>query len=151
MVVCTKITSKATIFCILLLIVGCSNEIVRISALDGSNKLTILTEGDIRYIIDGDSELIPDEGFIKLDVSGIDELADAIYICWPTDSVTGEIVIPRAKVLIDKLDPERFVFRAALPVDDRGIPTEAMFITTGCISVDFLLKREHPPHGAIVN
>lgn len=133
-----------------MLLTGCKKEILNIYSTDNKHKLTVITDGDVRYVISGEHKEVPENNFIKLDVSGVTELSDAIYICWPSQNASGEIVIPNSSIIENRMPIDLFKFEDRLPKDNKGIPRPTKFSENGCTTVDFLRSRPYPEGSSTV-
>lgn len=99
---------------------------------DKSQAITIITEGDTRYIMNGNLERVPDTNYIKVDISQIDPIGDAIGVCWNKGKYQWELVNHQSIILENKLDSSRFKFNTSWEVDDRGIPNAAKYHQENC-------------------
>lgn len=105
---------------------------------DRKQAVTIICKGKIRYIIDGNHDEIPEENYVKIDLSSTPiRNNDEIVGCWKTDELDWHIINDGAIVLENKLDPERFKFGTAFPEDKQGIPTILDFSKPGCFDLGF--------------
>lgn len=145
-----KYIKTVVLFYVLLSMNGCDNKkYIYIYSPDKSNCVTIINDKNIRYISDGKNNKVPDTNYIKLDIKNIDQLGDALHICWSKDHV-WDIVIHKSKVLESKLDTTRFRFSTTLPINEIGAPTEKKFRKEGCAIFDFYRMKLSPDKGAIV-
>lgn len=140
-----------SIVLILFLLSCCNkNKVIHIFSLNKSQCITIINEGDFRYVINGKHHQIPKTGFIKLNVSQIGRLADALYICWQNRDYDWELTNQYAKIVESKLDTTKYKVNIDLPLDSLGIPTAKKFNNDSCAVFDFELMRLAPNRGAIV-
>ncbi len=131
-------------------LVGCGKmKRIYIYNPDKSQCITVFSNDEIRYIVDGKNKDTPDTNYIKLDISSIPPLGDALYICWKGDS-SWDMVIPKSKIIECKIDTAKFKFNSALPVDNRGIPTPKKYRGDGCATFDFYTMKLIPNRGAII-
>lgn len=136
---------------IIFLLNGCTkNEILHIYSIDKSQCITIINTNNVRYIINGNYQTLPDYDYIKLDIQQVDSFGDALHICWKNEKYDWYIIVNESKVIETKLDTTRFQFSNELPKDDRGIPTELKFVNHGCAIFSFYFMELTPDKGAIV-
>ena len=124
-------------------------EIIYLYKPDKKQCITVYNEADTRYIASGKNGKLPDTNYIKLDISDVDPLGDALHICW-VDDIGWSIVVHNSKVIESRLDTLKFNFSNVLPTDSIGIPTEKKFRGEGCAIFDFYRMRLSPNKGAVV-
>jgi hypothetical protein len=130
-------------------LVGCGKmNKIYICKPDMSQCITVFSNDELRFIVNGKVDKIPDNGFIKLDISSIDPLGDALHICWKNDG--WDIVVHNSKVIETRLDTMRYRFSSSLPVNENGVPTEKDYRNVNCAIFDFYRMRLTPDNGAIV-
>lgn len=123
------------------MLIGCTEkDKIFIFSPDRSKCVTVITIGDIRYVINGRHNSIPDSNFVKLDIGSVYKEGDALNVCWFSEEYEWDIVINKAIVLMNKLDNSRFKFSVELEKDKRGVPNERRFREKGCATV--LLNRK---------
>ena len=136
---------------IALLITGCKNRsTIYFYSLDKSQCVTVISEYDYRYVIDGKQDQLPDTNYIKLLVKYRNTLHDEFFVCWKNDKYEWDVVVINSEVIESKLDTSRFNFNTELPKDEREIPTALKFSKENCVEYDFELNRLFPNKGAIV-
>ncbi len=107
---------------------------VEISPLDGSQVITIITKGNKRYVMDGKHNKIPKKGYLLLDISMVDQLGDAILVCWNDSSVyKWKIASTYATLINNQLDTSKFFYYQSLGVD--GEPSSVGYTGNNCGSV----------------
>lgn len=117
---------------ILFIISACKSEkITHVYSPDNDQCLTVITKGNIQYLIDGEHSKVPEKNFIKLDISEID-LAGGLYICWEDSVYQWQAIINEARIVKLNLDSTRFSFKTELPKDQKGIPTAEKFSEPNC-------------------
>jgi len=132
-------------------VIGCGEKrIIYLYPEDKSQCITVIDQGQFRYIVDGKFNSIPESNYIKLDVQKIDPLRDNIHVCWKNDHYEWDVVVDQSKVIESKLDPTRFNFSESLPEDDRGIPSEIKFRIPNCMVFSYYLMRLSPKSGGFV-
>lgn len=129
---------------------SCNKRVLYIYSPQREQCITIITKGKIRYIINGKHEEVPEKNYLKLDISNTTTLSDAIYICWYQQNKTGEIVMPKVKVLENMMDPDFYKFSDHLPEDKNGVPRPTKFGQLGCTSVGFSYQNPYPKGSSIV-
>jgi len=72
--------------------------------------ITIITQDDLRYIIPGSHRKIPDSGYLMLDISEIDQIADEICICWNSDNYKWKMTNLDAKIIKNKLNTSEYIY-----------------------------------------
>lgn len=135
-----------------MMLFSCSDrERLFIYSPDKSKCLTVITIGDIRYVIDGRHKSIPDSNFVKIDIRSVYREGDALNVCWNTEGYEWEVVINKSIIIDNKLNSTRFKFSVELDKDERGIPTEKRFREKGCATI-LLNRRTLSPDnkGAII-
>ena len=111
-----------------LLVLSCNrNKVIHIFPLNKSQCITVINKGDFRYVINGKYQQVPKTDFIKLNVSKIGRLADALFICWQNKDYKWELINPDAKIVEVKLDTSKYKVGINLPLDSLGIPTVNKF------------------------
>lgn len=151
----TKIINKVVkLFIIIIatiLVSGCGNKsVIYFYSLDKSQCITVISEYNQRYVIDGKHNHVPDTNFVKLHIKPINSMWNGFYVCWKSEKYKWDVIVPYSEILESKLDTALFNFNTKLPKDERGIPTEIKFSGSNCAIYDFELKRLTPDKGAIV-
>jgi hypothetical protein len=132
-----------------LLFMSCNRQEIYICSPDESQCITVLTRAfsDVRYVIDGKHISIPETNYVKLKLSNHYSPGDAINICWENDKYEWEAIIDKSTIVISKLDPDKFLFKNELDVDNRDVPTENRFRQDGCATVSLYSKINIVPEG----
>ena len=133
-----------------LIFISCKGDYTYIYSPDKSSCVTIVNKGNIRYIIAGKENSIPNKNYVKLDISEIDKLGDGISGCWNSNGYKWDIINNKSIILENQLDTTKFKFSNKLPLNNRGIPTEIKFKGDNCFVFDFLRKELLPDKGAII-
>lgn len=132
-------------------LVGCGRkERIYIYTPDKAQCITVFDNDEIRYIVNGKHEKIPDTNYIKLDVTKVPTLGDGIWICWKNQKYNWDVVVDKSIILESKIDTSKYRFKTKLPVDERGIPTEIKFRADNCAIFDFYSMNLSPNKGAII-
>jgi len=129
---------------ILVINIGCNtnNSVYHIRSTDNKNCVTIITQNNNRYIIEGENTTIPDDNFIKLDLKNIDrEIGDEIVGCWNKDGYKWIIFNDNAIVIENKLDSTKYLFKNRLPVNKNGIPSLEGYIEGSCFDLGFSYSK----------
>jgi hypothetical protein len=133
-----------------LIITSCTQQSeVKIYTPDKKECITVITEGAIRYLIEGDIDYIPADNYVKVSLEGMSGYADALYICWGDSGLVWDLCIEHAIVLEDKLDPDRYQFRTKIELDSLGFPTAARYSRNNCTTVVFDTRRVIPNGSAV--
>lgn len=134
-----------------LITLSCSctrKSLVHIYSPDRDQFLTVITDGDIQYLIDGIHTNVPDSNYVKLDISKKDlQVDNSLNVCWEESSekYLWNVVIDKTIILKSTLDTSKYLFQTKLPTRDGDIPTEAPFRKDSCATISFVLKRSSPP------
>jgi hypothetical protein len=107
----------------------------RIYSADKKQCVTIITNGNTRYFINGEYNSIPKTEYIKIDKSGIPLIGDEIGICWKNEKYDWEIVNHQAKIIENKLDTLKYKFNISWEKDKFGIPRTTKYIQPNCGTV----------------
>ena len=129
---------------------SCKKNTYYICSPDEKQCITVKNYGKTRYLINGKHESIPDNEYIKLDISKIDKISDAVHICWKDEEYDWNIVIDKSIIIESKIDTSKYHFRTRLPLNDKKIPSELEFRHDFCTIYSFSLNRLTPNNGAIV-
>lgn len=119
---------------------------VWLQPIDSSQVLTIITEGDRRYIIDGKQDSVPTKGYLLLDLSKVDRLGDAISVCWDESGYRWKVVSAYADVLENNLDTTKFLYYESL--GEYGEPSSEGYTEENCGGV--LIRESSRPRGNLV-
>lgn len=133
--------------------IGCKNKsTIYFYSYDRSQCITVISEYDYRYFIDGKHNQIPDTNYIKLRLQNRNSMFDNLYLCWSNEKYEWDAVNEYSTILESKLDTSRFNFNTELPKDERGIPTALKFGDKRCATYMFSLKKIIPDgdRGAII-
>jgi hypothetical protein len=107
--------------------ISCNKNENYVYSPDKKQCITIITENKIRYIIDGKHCKVPNNNYIKLDISNRFSFADNIIGCWKNKEYQWQIINDEATILENKLDAKKFFFSEKLPQDEMGIPSDTIF------------------------
>lgn len=144
-----KMCCIALVLINLLTLGGCSKKgIVHVTSPDRDQDITIITKGEVQYLVNGKSSTVPDSDYIKLDISEKDiEVDNALNICWEeaSNGYAWDAVIDNARILELKMDTTKFRFNTKLPTKNNGIPTEMKFRKDYCATISLILERSTPP------
>ena len=125
------------LICLSLLITGTNscnskNDHFILYPKDRTLSITVITEGQIRFIINGEHNQIPEENYIKINISKIDPIGDEIGVCWDSGKYEWEVVNHGSRVIENKLDTTRFRFTTSWDIDNRGIPNATRYHQEMC-------------------
>lgn len=112
------------LFFIALALVSCTDNRDVFYSKDKKTSFTIITKGDIRYIINGYHNKIPKDNYVKISLKKLDRyVQDEIIGCWKKNGLDWIILMKGVTVLEDKLDKDKFLFRSNFSMDSTGTPT----------------------------
>ncbi|TRO66770.1 hypothetical protein [Christiangramia sabulilitoris] len=117
---------------------------------DKSQIITIITKDQIRYIINGDVENIPDSNFVKLDISQIDPVSDEIGICWNTNNLYWKLTNNNSKILENKLNTSKYKFENNWKKKTNGVPDISEFRKENCGTFDLLNMKIYKNRGLTI-
>lgn len=139
-------------FCLVLLVTfSCGkNQTVKLWSMDKSQCITIIDQGDHRFLINGNYDYVPNSNFVELDMNNVGSLGNAVHVCWGENVYEWSVVVNNSEVIQSTLDKSKFNFSASLPLDERGIATELKFRQDGCAIFDYYSMRLSSNQGAIV-
>lgn len=143
---------KSLALLIILFLTSCKNNYsYTFFSLDRKQCFTVISRGNIRYIIAGKRSSVPDTNYVKVSLKNIDSIGDEIVGCWKNDKYEWQIVNDKAVILNNKLDSTRFKFTTRFPEKDE-IPTLKDFVKDGCFDLGFDYNElGHVRRGVIVN
>ena len=145
-------TIKISIYCIIsVILVSCNSATYHFDSPDKKQSITIITRGDVRYIINGHSYFVPDSNFVKVDLSGIDrETGDETVGCWDQGKFRWVIAMNGVRVLENKTDTSLYRFESNFPLDKLGIPTVGDFRKKNCFSIAMEYRNLSAVQGALL-
>ena len=74
-------------------------------------------------------------GHVYFDVSEVDPLAQALFVCWEKSDFKISIRCPEAVISENTLDSTKYKILTVYDVDDQGIPTAARYHSDGCFEL----------------
>lgn len=119
---------------------------VEIYPKDKSQTITIITNGNQRYIIAGKHDKIPYKGFLLLDISKVDRLGDGISICWNDSGYRWKIASAYGRLIKNTLDSSKFVYYQPLGKYGEAVSTGYMEANCG----GFLIRESLSPRGDLI-
>ena len=145
------IVKNTILITILIVCSSCIRDRFYIFSPDRTKCLTIITVGNIRYVINGKQKSVPDSNFVKLDISSVYKDGDALNVCWGLEGFDWEVIINKAIIIDNKLNNKKFKVSVEIDRDERGIPTEARFRSKDCATICLNKKVLSPDNnGAII-
>ncbi|TGD59893.1 hypothetical protein [Flavobacterium humi] len=120
---------------VLTIFTSCSKKQNYIYSLDRKQCITIITEGKVRYIIDGKHSKVPHNNYLKLDLNKIDSFGDEIVGCWKEGKYEWFVINDGARIIEFKLDSTKFKFKTDFPLDERGISSLKNFKKEKCFDL----------------
>jgi hypothetical protein len=134
-----------------IVLTGCDKKTNYVYSPDRKQCITIITEENYRYIINGKHSSIPEVNYVKYSLDSVDvEYGDEIVGCWKNDGYEWKIATDNAIILENKLDTLRFKFHEKFPVDNDDSPTIVDYSYKGCFDLGFSYKTIRHSKGAIV-
>ena len=124
---------------LVLLPFGCKNksrnELIYIYPKNKTEVITILSNynKNERIIAVGKHTSIPEDNFVKLDISKITDLEDEIGVCWQEEG-SWKLVNDKAKVLKNELNKKKYEFLDSWEENDDGIPNAKYYRKDGCFT-----------------
>ncbi|NQX41269.1 hypothetical protein SAMN05421820_107192 [Pedobacter steynii] len=113
---------KISLLIVCVCLFSCTSSTYHFYSPEKDQCISVITENNIRYIIDGEYNKVPKSNFVKIDLSKIDRnVGDEIIGCWKRDNLHWIIMMDNVVVLENKLDTNKFLFKKDFPVED-GIP-----------------------------
>lgn len=119
---------------------SCKSNIAHVYSPDRSKCITLISEGNYRYVINGETESVPEEGFVKLDLSNVPVDGDQLGGCWSTGSAGSEgwvLYCDFSEIVESKIDTSRFIVKTSFPTRDDGIPTSEPFSKEHCFDFGY--------------
>lgn len=116
---------------------------IEISPLDESQVVTVITTGEMRYIMNGKHKTIPEENYLLLDMSKVDRLGDGFSICWDENGYKWKIASAYARVVENKLDTTKYLYYQ--PLGEDGQPTSDGYTGKSCGGI--LIREKTGPRG----
>lgn len=138
------------VFCFLLFFsCGSYHSCIHLFSPDKSQCITIITNGKIRYVIDGEFYAVPDNGYVKLDLSNIDPVGDAFAGCWQVDDMKWQLINDGAEILENKMNDKNIKILTRFP-SEKGIPTLKGYTSGNCFNFDFETLLIFPEKAAVI-
>ncbi len=123
----------------------------RIYSADKTQCVTIITQGNSRYFINGEYNSIPKSEYIKVDKSGITLIEDEIGICWKNENYVWEIVNHKSKIIEIKIDTLKFKFNTSWETDKYGTPNAKKYRTDNCGTIGLETMKNYSENIIIEN
>jgi hypothetical protein len=130
--------------------ISCSSNknILFIESPDKSSTITVITESDVRYIIDGKHRKVPSSNYVKLDISKVSPIGDQIGICWGIEGYKWRLVNDQSILINNKLDSALYDFKEKLERTEIGAPSFKEYLHERCVRVSVRENRVDPENGA---
>jgi hypothetical protein len=143
--------NKLLITLSVLLYTSCAKSTYNIYSPNKRQCITIITDKNIRYIINGCYSRVPESNFIKIDLKIVDRGAgDEIVGAWEKDNFKWLIIQDKAIIIQNKLDTTLYKFRDNFPVDENGIPTLKVYNGKGYFELVFDYSDLVHSKGAVI-
>ena len=120
---------------------------IEISPRDKSQVITVITEGNKRYFIEGQYDKIPNDNYLVLDLSNVDKLGDGFSICW--DDSTGykwKLASTYAALLENKLDTSKYLYYQ--PIEEHAKKLTVDYKGSNC--GNYLIRENRKPWGNLL-
>jgi hypothetical protein len=124
------------LFLVIILAYSCGSKTdqkwrrIRLYPNDNSQMITIITIDNDRYFIDGEHYTVPNYGFIKVDISSVDQLGDAVAVCWNESGYKWKVSSTYGTLIETKLDTSKFKYYQ--PVGIYGEPVSTGYTGELC-------------------
>ena len=88
---------------IYLTLLNCSSKnCIYISSPNKKQYITVISENNCRYIINGKHRNVPKTNYVKVDLSQVDKIGDGLAGCWENSSYKWLIINDQAIILENK-------------------------------------------------
>ena len=135
----------------LALFTSCTKHHDYIYSPDKKQCITIISDNNIRYIINGKHSSVPDTNYVKFDISKRLSFADNIVGCWKNKKYYWQIINDESTIIENRLDTVKYKFIEKLPKDSEGIPSSTVFRDEkGFFYLGFDYGKIYDVYGAIV-
>ena len=114
--------------------------------------ISIIIDKNIRYIINGYHNNLPENNFVKIDISKVDRnVGDEVVGCWDKNNLKWIIMMNNVIIIDNKLDTTQYMFEKNFPVDSLNIPTVKDYDRSieGCFSIGFIYNKLDRISGSI--
>ncbi len=140
------------ILLIVLVFYSCNQEknknIIIIESPLKDQAITIISEGNTRYIINGKHKNIPDSNYAILDISKVSLIGDEIGICWNVDGYKWKLVSAYSRFIKSNLDTSLYYLQKELITDKHGSPTFKEYLDKSCVRISIREGKCLPENGA---
>lgn len=139
-----KIKLHLIVFFAIFIFVSCNKNRNYVYSMDKKQCITVITENNIRYIIEGKHTTIPKNNYVKYSLESIDlECGDQLVGCWKNKDYDWNIINDNAVILENKLDTLRFKFSSKHSKDRKSEDIN-------CFGIDFINKEIKHHKGIIL-
>jgi len=113
-----------------------NNTNYRLFSMNKTQCISVITDGKIRYFINGEHKTVPKSGYVKVNIREIEkigyDIGDEIGICWKKGKYEWEVVNNRSIIIENKLDTLKYKFNTSWEEDERGIPNSKKYHESSC-------------------
>ena len=88
--------------------------------------------------------------YVKLDISNVTRISDALFICWDNGSGKLEILCPGAVIVENHLPENEFKILTAHTLDEEGMPNVLKYHTDNCFDLDIESQKVFPKKNAVI-
>jgi len=139
-----KITSYLALF-ILVSCVDKRSDVIFLTSKDKSQTITILSDyqSNERIIANGKRLTKPNDNYVFLNIEKVTEAGDEFGICWNKNG--WQIVNENAKIVVNKLNPNKYIFKDKWYRDKDSKPNTKFYIENDCFTVHSLNHLKQYP------
>lgn len=101
----------------------------------------------------GETESVPDEGFVQLDLSNVPVDGDQLGGCWSNGSAVSDgwvLYCDFSEIVESKIDTSRFIVKTSFPTRAEGIPTSEPFSRENCFDFGYDNGNITFPRGDVI-
>lgn len=133
----------------IVLLSSCNYEKVEIVSPSKTQFLQVIDKGDYRYVYDlSESNNTTSKGHIKLDISEVLQIEDALFICWENEESKVEILCPKAKIIENSFLSKRYTILTKHAETNQGIPDINKYHSSKCFELGMQSKNIFPSENA---
>lgn len=85
---------------------------------------------------------------IKLDISEVLQIEDALFICWENEESKVEILCPKAKIIENSFPSKRYTILTKHAETNQGIPDINKYHSSKCFELGMQSKNIFPSENA---
>lgn len=123
----------------------------KIYSADKKQCVSVITDGETRYFINGKCNSIPKTNYVKVDISHIDPIGDEIGVCWKNDQYDWQVVNHSSKVVENRLDTLKYKFKTSWETDETGILNAKKYRKNNCGTIGLTMMNTFGAHIILEN